>query len=121
MATLPGPGTYRLPVVGESNYQNHLERICGKRKRDGEDRIIDAILVLEDTNPHDKNAVRIEIRGMTVGYLSRDHAMQYRKKLKRAGHPKIKGTCSANIRGGWDRGGDDKGYYGVWLDIPMAE
>ena len=28
-------------------------------------------------------------------------------------------TCSALIVGGWDRGPDDQGYFGIKLDLPI--
>lgn len=119
---LSGPGTFSLPVVGESHYQEALESICGKRKEDGEEKIVKALLILEDSNPHDKNAVRIEINGKTVGYLSREYARQYRKELKKAGRPRVTTSCEAEIRGGWERdGGKDRGHYGVWLDLPIED
>ena len=116
-----GPGDYLIEVVGESHYQANLARICGKRKEDGEDKIIQAVLILENSNPYDKNAVRVDIRGLTVGYLSRKHAIQWRIALKQLGHRQAAGVCSANIRGGWDQGNGDQGFYGVWLDLPAGE
>ena len=120
-AELPGPGTYSLPIVGESKYQENLESICGERSEDGEDRIIEAVLVLEDSNPYDRNAVRVDIRGIPVGYLSREHAKQYRQRLRQTGHALTRAACSANIRGGWDRGRRGRGHYGVWLDLPVSD
>lgn len=121
IADLPGSGTFSLPIVGESSYQDNLEAICGKRTKKGEDKIVKAVLILENTNPYDKNAVRIDIEGKPVGHLSREHATQYRKHLKKAGHPNITASCKAKIRGGWDRGDGDRGHYGVWLDLPMED
>jgi hypothetical protein len=118
---LPGPGTFSLPIVGESKYQTNLEWICGVRTENGEDRVVTATLILENSNPYDQNAVRVDIEGLTVGYLSRDLAKQYRARLQQAGHPTLRSTCSANIRGGWDRGRRDKGHYGVWLDLPVHD
>ena len=43
-----------------------------------------AVLVLDDDNPYDNKAVRVEIDGYLVGHLSRENARQYRKKLKEA-------------------------------------
>jgi len=77
------------------------------------------VLILEDDNPHDDKAVRVEIEGHAVGYLSRERAREYRKGLAGAGQPQTAGFCGAVIRGGWDRGGGDRGNYGVWLDIPI--
>src|SRR4030095_3996548 len=114
-AHLRGSGAFALPVVGESHYQETLEAICGPRSDEGEDRRLEAQLVLENDNPHDSMAVRVDIQGQTVGYLSREHARQYRRQRERAGYA----SCNARIRGGWDRGEGDQGHYGVFLDLSM--
>jgi HIRAN domain-containing protein len=121
LATLPGPGTFQIEVVGESHYQGALQAVCGPRCPEGEDRFVRATLVQEDSNAHDPKAVRVDIQGQTVGYLSRETARLYRAQLRQAGHPGITAGCAARIRGGWDRGGGDRGHYGVWLDLPVVE
>jgi HIRAN domain-containing protein len=120
LATLPGPGTFQIEVVGESHYQGALQAVCGPRCPEGEDRFVRATLVHEDSNAHDPKAVRVDIQGQTVGYLSRETARLYRAQLRQAGHPGITAGCAARIRGGWDRGGGDQGHYGVWLDLPVV-
>ena len=82
---------------------------------------MEAQLVLENDNPHDSMAVRVDIQGQTVGYLSREHARQYRRQLERAGYPSTDAYCNARIRGGWDRGEGDQGQYGVFLDLPIDD
>jgi hypothetical protein len=121
IANLTGPGTYSLDIVGESKYQSALEEICGGRTEEGHKKIVQATLIHEDDNPYDNKAIRVDIGGMSVGYLSRENARQYRKRLNEAGHPGITTTCSAMIVGGWDCGGDDKGHFGVKLDIPTND
>jgi len=118
LAILPGNGEFDLQVVGESHYQEALETICGPRTRQGVQQEHTALLILEDHNPYDKKAVRVEIDGKQVGYLSREVAKLYRQQLKAGGMPKANGQCQALIKGGWERG-DNKGSYGVWLDIPV--
>lgn len=120
-ANLLGHGDFDLEVVGESHYQSNLETICGPRTTKGENRQVEATLILEDNNPHDKLAVRVEINGLAVGHLSRDVARSYREQLRRSGHPRAIGTCQAKIKGGWQRKNGDKGHYGVWLDIPTDD
>lgn len=120
VGTIHGPGTYEIEVVGESHYQGQLESLCGGRTEDSAEEYVQAHLVLEDDNPHDALAVRVVIQGETVGYLSRQTARDYRDRLREAGHPHLDGVCKAVIRGGWDRGISDRGYFGVKLDLPTT-
>ena len=71
---LSGSGKYSVDVVGESQYQEELEEICEGYTEDGHSKIVDAILVHENDNPYDNQAIRVDIDGMTVGYLSRENA-----------------------------------------------
>ena len=114
---LDGNGRFNLQVVGESQYQRALEQICGGRTHQGEDRILDAVLLLDDDNPYDQNAVRVEISGLTAGYLSRDTAQRFRSRIRKEDLRADKFACRANIRGGWDRSEEDCGHFGVWLDV----
>lgn len=118
-ATLGGPGTYSLNVVGESNYQAGLEWICGGRSARGADKAAEATLTLEDDNPADAQAVRVDIRGRTVGYLDRQKARAFRKHLSICGLRGETFYCEAKIVGGWDNGGGDVGHFGVRLDLAM--
>lgn len=64
---------------------------------------------------YDPNAIKVTIRGLTVGYLSRDNAKQLAGK-------KIDKTVPAVIDGGWfdpdcDDIEDREGFYGVKLGI----
>jgi hypothetical protein len=117
-AKIPGRGLFSLEIVGESHYQDAFERICGARTEDGENRIVAATLVPENDNPHDPLAVRVDIDGQTVGYLSRKNAREYRQQLEDAGLTGATASCQARICGGWDRGPDDQGFYGLFLDLP---
>jgi hypothetical protein len=68
-------GMYReLEIVGESHRQSTLERLWDDLGR----RTWDAILIPEKGNPYDPNAVRVEILGLRVAYLSRETAKEYR-------------------------------------------
>jgi len=117
--SLTGRGRYGLGVVGASHYQLSLETLCGGRTLDGHTKPALATLTHEDDNPHDRQAVRVEIDGVKVGYLSRQAARSYRRALANAGHAGRVATCAALIVGGWDRGDDDRGHFGVRLDIPV--
>lgn len=112
-------GAFAFEIVGESHYQAALAKITGGISRDGCDYETIASIVLENDNPHDSQAVRVDIEGHTVGYFAREDARAYRKRLAETGHPSSIGTCKAVIRGGWDRGNGDEGMFGVKLDLPM--
>jgi hypothetical protein len=116
---LQGNGSFNLEVVGESQYQRELERVCGGRTSRGENSVVNAWLILEDDNPYDAKAVAVFIKGVKVGHLSRDHARDFRVRVRKERLQGNEFPCQANIRGGWDRGHDDKGFYGVWLDVAL--
>jgi hypothetical protein len=104
-------GTFAVDVVGESFYQDALEAIAGRRTEHGWNLPARAVLVCENTNPHDPKAVRVEISDQLVGYLSRDRARKHRQRYgQRTVH------CAALIVGGWDRDGAT-GHFGVKLDL----
>jgi len=114
---ITGNQKYDVDIVGESNYQPVLAAICGKRTAQSVKKIVTASLVHEDENPHDQNAVRVDIEGKTVGYLDRENAKKYRKLLAKAGQPGATTTCQAIIVGGWDDGNGRTGFFGVKLDL----
>ena len=116
---LRGTGKYEFDIVGESKYQSALESICGGRTEESAQKHVDAYLYLEDANPHDHKAVRVDVNGMTVGYLSRENARSYREQLAQFGHSNLTGVCNAMIVGGWRRSNSDEGYFGVKLDLPV--
>ena len=120
VAMLMGIGNFELRIVGEAHSQAALEVLCGPRVPKGVNRFETAWLILEDKNPHDKNAVRVEVRRKPVGYLSREVAIRYREQLNARGTPNANGQCQAVIRGGWVSSDGRKGAYLVWLDLPIS-
>lgn len=86
-------------VVGESHYQGALATLAGKPEK-FENIKQYAAIIPDDKNPHDNKAVRIEIDDKTVGYLSRDEARSFRRRLS---SKKLTGkitSCDCLIRGG---------------------
>ena len=116
---IEGSNEFNQEIVGESHYQKALNRICGGRIKEGHRKLVKAILYCEDDNEFDSKAVRVDIDGMTAGYLTRDDARLFRKKLKKAGRSDILISCNAVIIGGWNKGLFDKGSFGVFLDLPI--
>ncbi|MBX3431308.1 MAG: hypothetical protein KF779_17110 [Hyphomonadaceae bacterium] len=115
---LEGPGTFAIDVVGVSRRQDVLARVVERDRRGGRTVTIDVTLVLEDTNPHDANAVRVEIEGDLVGYLSRENARRYRADLAAAGQPAATVGCKARIVGGFETSSGERAHLGVRLDLP---
>jgi hypothetical protein len=115
---LASDATFPLACVGESHYQASLEAVSGPRSEEGVDLEVEACVLLENTNPYDSEAVRVDVGGRTVGYLSRPDARAYRRALESVGVAEAL-TCRGCIRGGWDRGQRDRGHYGIYLDLPL--
>lgn len=105
--SLPG-----LKIVGESHYQDAIEELVGGRTEESADVEVDLSLVPESDNQYDPNAVGVEIDGELVGYLSRASAKKYRSKFGALTTHEWPGR----IVGGWDRGGGDRGSFGVQFD-----
>jgi hypothetical protein len=114
---LVGDGEFEFPIVGESHYQGDLETICGGKCEEGAHERHAALLLPEPTNPYDKHAVCVKIRGTTVGYLSRDVAPEFLRALKEAGYERA--ASEAVIVGGWHRLGREDGSFGVKLNAVM--
>jgi hypothetical protein len=116
---LMGTAKFELEIAGEENFQAALKAICGPRHAQGENRTEMALLVLDDKNRRDHNAVRVEIRGRQVGYLSPNAATLYREHLMAKSMPGAVGQCLAVIKGGWISSDGRTGLYEVRLDFPV--
>jgi len=117
MRERPERARQTFAVVGESHYQRALGAICGGRSTESQDRPCKATLIPEPENVHDSNGVRVEIEGRAVGYLSAGAARKYRPIRERLRKPL---TYDALIVGGWRRTHEDRGMFGVRLDLPPA-
>ncbi len=118
--TLEGDGSYRCPVVGESQYQDALGQITGGKTEDGHEFECVAVLEPEPSNPYDSNAVAVRINGQTVGYLSKPLARAMCVTLKQ--HNLAGVQVGAVVVGGWAsrKGRKPEGHYGVKLDIAVS-
>jgi len=115
-------GNFNFAVVGESFYQKDLKVLAGEHKDSGCRVYGTAVLVPEDDNPHDNKAVAVYVKtaenqpGRQVGYLSRQDARSFRRRL---GAKKLAGQrtlCDAVVVGGRLKKGICQSY-GVWLDM----
>jgi len=101
-------GDELVRVVGTSHYQDALLELTG-RQGDEEIRVDKiAIFAPEPENPHDPNAIAVQIDGRLVGYLSRD---ENRRWLDVVSGREV--GCEAMIAG---RGGTTG--LGVFLRLP---
>lgn len=108
-----------LEVVGESHYQDHLWRIVGGRSPERVRQPCAAILVAENDNRYDPNAISVWIEQGRVGYLSRNDATALRPGLLAAQEKHGQPIALAGVicGGGIDRpdGPHGMGFLGVFL------
>lgn len=121
LVSVEGPGTFAVDVVGVSRRQAEIAAIVERHGRSGRTLTIDATLILENSNPHDENAVRVEIDGALIGYLSRENAPRYRADLAAAGASAATVRCQARIVGGFETATGERANFGVRLDLPPME
>jgi hypothetical protein len=116
-------GREDLEVVGEASYQDNLWRIVGGHNYP-DDRVrvdVYAVLAAESDNPYDPNAVSVWVKGLKVGYLSRDDARRYRPGLLalEQQHGKPIALAGAIVGGGMRA--DGPGRLGIFLDHDPAD
>jgi len=109
-----GDDEFEFRVVGTLHHQRAIENMCGRRSREGAHRYCAALLTPQPTNPHDRHAVAVTIHDVEVGFLDREDARDFLRVLGAGGYADA--ACEAELVGGWDRGGDDQGYFGVRLN-----
>lgn len=108
-------GRFAFDIVGESNYQGNLWRVAQTAHPEHGARVIEPVyVVLEDENPYDGNAVRVDMMSITVGYLSREKVVWYRKMLAEGRVPTV---CHGRISGGFPLDGGGSANLGVTLDL----
>lgn len=111
-----------IQVAGTSYRQKELQRIAGKKTKDGVDLPVVAALVPEPSNKHDRNAVSVQINGTLVGYLPSGKAaevqrdlIEFRKRTRT--HVAVNGK----IIGGQKRSRKDEANYGVRVFFDVAD
>lgn len=106
---IPNNASYIYNIVGEQSYQKNLKKIAGSKEEESKFFECYAKVSSEPFNQYDKNAVKVEINGLVVGYLSKGEAAKLAGKV-------INKTVPAVIDGGW-KDEDSIGSYGVKLAI----
>lgn len=107
------PGRRELAVRGESLHQDELLTLAGGRRPYGGVEL-DAVAELVALF----NRVVVLIDDTEVGSLSREDARRLAPVIREARREHGAATCRAVVRGGWDRGGEDVGMFGVVLFLP---
>lgn len=113
----PSTRYQRFQLVGEFYYQSAFKKLVGDHGDRGAHVECVAMLIPENTNRFDSQAIRIDIKGMTVGYFNRNDARRFRMRLntkKLAG--KIT-SCNAVIEGGQLLNDGNHSIYSVALAI----
>jgi hypothetical protein len=114
---LQGTGTYEFSVLGVARYQAVLQKLCDAGQVNP--KIVEALLVPEENNARDKNAIRVELGGRTVGYLPPELAEAYRRRLAESGYPGARSTCKAKIIVRMHSSIPGNTDYAVRLDLPQ--
>jgi hypothetical protein len=115
-ARIRGPGVYASEVVGESFYAENFEQFWGPRAGTEDERFVDALLRLEDDNPHDNKAVGVYVERLKVGHLSKRLAREFRAALVRDG---LAGRSEYAVAARLYAGGDER-LFSVSLDLPES-
>ena len=100
---------YNFDIVGEQSYQKNLAKIAGEKEDKSKFFECYAKVSSEPFNKYDKNAIKVEINGLLVGYISKVEAVRLAGKV-------VNKTVPAVINGGWVDN-DSEGSYGVKLAI----
>jgi len=102
-------------VVGVKYYRENLERLCAGHSGSLDIRT-EALLVPEADNPHDPNAVRVDVVGLTVGHLPKEDAVAFRKRHRKTIAAQTPIMCAARVR---KKIGTSQVFYYVHLETDL--
>ena len=98
--TWPKRDEYAIELIGVEFYQTGLQIISDKLLGDqSAGTVLTAMLVPEDSNRHDDTAVRVEIEGLTVGYLSLADSKGYGRRMTGLRQKLAPTACAAKVLG----------------------
>jgi hypothetical protein len=73
-----GSRWFQQEIVGKSNFQDNISRLVGSKSEYSSNKVFEAVVICENSNPHDANAVAIYINGKKVGFLEKSHEKSFR-------------------------------------------
>ncbi|WP_123725696.1 HIRAN domain-containing protein [Pseudomonas protegens] len=111
-----GTTSFGFHVVGESYFQAELRHIRNNMSVAYENNL-EAFIVTEPNNPHDKNACAVYIDSFKVGYLPRDAAKDYVTQMRGNG---VFGESCFQIRAKLIGGLGERPNIGVLLNLPTG-
>jgi len=107
--------SYPFEIVGEASYQSNIERFAVKRDGKGSFTEVQARIIRDINNSYDKNATKVDINGLTVGYFARNNAESWVKLLAKLNMPD---NCEVYVGAVIVGGGSKDHKFGVRLDMP---
>lgn len=117
----PERGQFAFELI-EELHQSTIKQLAqentldSKENSDSKAHILTAYLIPDNDSPYDSSAIRVDIHNRTVGYLNREQALSFHRRLDEKGLPNRITTCNAIITGGGEVNGKILDY-GVKLDI----
>ena len=109
-------GLEEAEVVGESEHQDALLALAGGSRSYGGVELDAVAELVHDSD--DPSEVAVLIDDLQVGRLRREDAARFSPTIDEVLDGGGSVTCQALIRGGWDRGGDNVGLFGVVVLLP---
>ena len=129
----PAQGTYVWPELGQfacaisaQPYQQTIAQLAQENGIDFENaataqsHILRAHLIPDSSNPYDSDIVRVNINGRAVGYLDREQARSFLRKLEEKKLSNQVTICGAIITGGSVADGRHFNY-SIRLDIELLD
>lgn len=107
--------SYPFEIVGEASYQSNIERFAVKRDGKGSFTEVEARIIRDLNNSYDKNATKVDINGLTVGYFARNNAESWVKLL---GRLNMSDNSEVFVNAVIVGGGSEDYKFGVRLDMP---
>lgn len=106
--TLKGNNQYGIKVVGIKHYLQSIEKKLQRRNS-----FYQVLLISDDNNIYDKNAVKVVLEDETIGHLEKKTALMLREYIQSLGYRYFEATCSAKIQQV-----SDGSIIDIWLDLP---